>query len=199
LKAIVPHLILVTDDLLQCKRNAASAEILVEAAKMKEKRIQAYLWKKMREPDGLCIPTEGGDIRVKHIAYEVPTYEGTEEHERLDLLGYDSDKKGHSLVAIEIKRPFCERVELENLFFQGVEHRNWLEENKMAVKLMFKDPNGKNINTKKRVRLILGFNEKEMPDLFHDLRERAKRDPYLNIDFCKINPVNGGYTLSLFS
>jgi hypothetical protein len=58
-----------------------------------------------------------------------------------------------------MKGPEAKRVEIENLFLQGLEHRNWLEYNKMAVKLMFDGVRGPRINTRKRVRLLLAFFE----------------------------------------
>ena len=62
------------------------------------------------------------------------------------------------IVTFELKGPNAGRVELENLFLQGLEHRNWIEKNKMTLKLLFDSgPKGKWINTRKRVRLLLGF------------------------------------------
>ena len=101
--------------------------------------------------------------------------------ERLDVLGVDNEDR--SLVAFEIKGPDCGQVELENLFLQGLAHRRWLERNKMAVELMFDGPRGRRINARKRVRLLLGFFQEEVPALFWEMREEAMRDPYLRIDF----------------
>ena len=102
----------------------------------------------------------------------------------MDILGYD--KTDHSLVAFEIKGPHPSRVDLENLFLQGLEHQKWLELNKMAVKFVIDGPKGRRVNTKKRVRLVLGFFNKEVPDLFWELRRQALRhDRYLRIDFVR--------------
>ncbi|MBS3820108.1 hypothetical protein KGY73_11490, partial [bacterium] len=48
-------------------------------------------------------------------------------------------------------------------------------------------PLGKRVNTRKRVRLILGFCEGKVPDHFSEIRKEAeKRDPYLEIDFVRM-------------
>ena len=161
-------------------------------------RVQAQLCKEMTRKDGLSIPIAKSDLNAGLLAYELPTWEGTKEPERLDILGYD--KKDHSLIAFEIKRPGCGGVELENLFSQGMEHRNWLEENKMAVKLTLDGPKGKRINTRKRVRLILGFFSEQVPALFYELRSEAqKKDRHLGIDFVQFRvDSNGVLTLSQF-
>jgi len=86
-----------------------------------------------------------------------------------------------------IGRPGASRVEIGNLFLQGLEHRNWLEYNKMAVKLIFDGVQGRRINTRKRVRLLLALFAPEVPPLFHKLRAEAMRkDRHLDIDFAKL-------------
>jgi len=116
----------------------------------------------------------------------------------LDILGFD--KADGSLVVFEIKGPDASRVDLENLFLQGLEHQKWLELNKMAVKFVLEGPRGKNINTRKRVRLILGFFQDEVPDLFWELRNQALRhDRHLKIDFVHFahsGGVNGELVLT---
>lgn len=147
--------------------------------------------------EGLTIPNENRYITVKFLSYEVPCSEGTENPERLDILGYDASD--HTLIAFELKGRKADRVELENLFLQGIEHRNWLEKNKMAVKLLFDGgPKGKRINTRKRVRLLLGFYGSEVPHIFTELREQAKRrDPYTEIDFVQLTNDLENDTVSL--
>ena len=55
----------------------------------------------------------------------------------------------------------------------------------MAVKLLFdRGPLGRHINTKKRVRLILGSCDSKTPPLFKNLRAQAEKvDTFLKIDF----------------
>jgi len=83
---------------------------------------------------------------------------------------------------------------------QYLEHRNWLEKNKMAVKFIIDGPKGKRINTKKRVRLILGFFGGHVPALFYELRREAQRkDRYLRIDFVKFDrDPRGKLTITQF-
>ena len=144
------------------------------------------------------IPLKSNSINIKYLSNEVLCFEGTENPERLDILGYD--KSNHSLVAFEIKGPGVGRTELENLFLQGMEHRNWIEKNKMAVKLLFdRGPRGKRINTKKRVRLLLGFYGIKVPHIFNELRKESKRrDAYTEIDFVRISKENDEVQLSRF-
>jgi hypothetical protein len=130
---------------------------------------------------------------MRYVSHEVATSEGTKNPERLDILC--ADKESHSLVAFEIKGSDCGKVQLENLFLQGLEHKNWVEANKMAIKFLVEGPRGKHINTKKRVRLILGFCSEDIPMLFHTLRKQATtKDRHLRIDFLRFIPpdnVNG--------
>jgi hypothetical protein len=151
----------------------------------------------MSSPEGLHLPSsKGEDIRTGFLSYEVPTVAGTWKTERLDILGYD--RGDGSLVAFEIKGPDAGRPELENLFFQGLEHQNWLEANKMAVKFAMEGPRGTRINTRKRVKLVLGFCEDKkgggIPELFYHLRDEAlRKDRFLRIEFCRlIPPAKGG-------
>lgn len=141
----------------------------------------------MNSKEGLLIPTIKNKIVAKFLSSEVPCNEGTEYPERLDILGYD--ESDHGLIAFELKGLVANRVELENLFLQGIEHRNWIEKNKMAVKLLFDGgPKGKRINTRKRVRLLLGFYGEEIPYLFNELREeKTRRDLYSEIDFIRLD------------
>jgi len=170
------------------------------ADKINEYYLQKFLCERMSSKEGMRLPISSGkSIRVDLISYEVPTVACTLKTERLDILGYDLDD--HSLVAFEIKGPDADRPELENLFFQGLEHRNWLERNKMGVKFLFdRDPLGRRINTKKRVRLILGFCDSEIPHLFLELRKQAEReDQYLKIDFVHMfKNENGDIELFLY-
>ena len=181
LDEITAHVIVLTTDLLTARKTTAMPDL---PAKVSESWVQAQLCHQMLLEEGLEIPSMQRNSRVGLLSYELPTSEGTKHPERLDILGYD--KKDHSLVAFEIKGPNCKRVELENLFLQGLEHRNWLERNKMAVKFIFDGPRGARIDTRKRVRLFLGFFADYVPGLFYELRGQAKRkDRYLEIEFVK--------------
>ena len=149
---------------------------------------QMKLSQRMYSKEGLTIPTQSQTLTLKYLSSEIPCSEGTENPERLDLLGYD--EPDHTLVAFELKGVRAGRVELENLFLQGIEHRNWIEKNKMAVKLLFdRGPRGTRINTRKRVRLLLGFYGNAVPHIFYELRDQAKRrDKYTEIGFvCILN------------
>jgi len=185
LKALVPHVIVLTEDLRKCAVRKKNHLIDFPYERINENYFQKSLCKQMSSKEGLKLPSSTKkDIKVGLISYEVPTVAGTGMPERLDILGYDIDD--HSLVAFEIKGPDAGRVELENLFFQGLEHRNWLEQNKMAVKFAFDGPIGKRISTRKRVKLILGFCGEKVPGLFFELRRDAiKRDRHLQIEFCR--------------
>jgi hypothetical protein len=185
-----------THDIYECSKNKHQPPIT-----NKDQRAEAWtqvkLSQKTDSKEGLIIPTKTKNITAKFLSSEIPCNEGTENPERLDILGYD--ESGHGLIAFELKGPLADRVELENLFLQGLEHRNWIEKNKMAVKLLFDDgPRGKKINTRKRVRLMLGFYGETVPHIFHELRDQAKRrDRHTEIDFVKISPVDGEIRLSL--
>jgi len=200
--SLVPHVIVITSDLVnkaQSFKAETESSILPKLPeKINEAWVQSWLCRKMIEPNGLRIPVEGDDVRLGYLGRELPACEGTTEPERLDILGFDKAK--HSLVAFEIKGPACGRVELENLFLQGLEHRNWIELNKRAVKYVIDGPNGKRINTRKRVRLILGFFKEEVPNLFWELRREALRhDRHLEIDFVHFahsGGVNGKLVLT---
>jgi len=200
-RSLVSHVIVLTEDLRKCAERKKSHVSAFSYDRINENYFQKSLCKQMSSEEGLKLPSSTGkDIRVGLISYEVPTVAGTEMPERLDILGYEIDD--HSLVAFEIKGPDAGRVELENLFFQGLEHRNWLEENKMAVKFAFDGPTGNRINTRKRVKLILGFCGEKVPTLFLDLRNDAlKRDRHLQIEFCRfltLSEVGGQVQVSRF-
>ena len=77
---------------------------------------------------------------------------------------------------------------LENLFLQGLDHRNWLDSNKMAIKFMLDGPSGRRIDTRKRVRLLVGFFGDAPQALFSHLRNAAiKRDRHLSVDFVRFS------------
>ncbi|MFC2063710.1 hypothetical protein ACFLXB_01260 [Chloroflexota bacterium] len=185
LNEVIPHIIVITHDIFACSLNKKLP--LTEAGPRNESWTQMKLSQQMDSDEGLQIPIAlNKTINIKYLAYEIPCNEGTEDPERLDILGYD--KSDRRLIAFELKGPRADRVALENLFLQGMEHRNWIEKNKMAVKLLFDDRLGRRkINSRKRVRLILGFYEKKVPTLFYELREEAKRrDPYTEIYFVRL-------------
>ena len=182
LDQVIPHVIVLTGDLYKAMKRAALPPV---PKRINEAWVQAMLCREMAAPHGIAVPLRGAQTRLGFIAPELPTAEGTKNPERLDILAYD--KSDHSLVAVEIKGPKASRVEIENLFLQGLEHRNWLEGNKMAVKLMFDGVRGHRINTRKRVRLLLAFLEDSVPTLFHDLRgEAMRKDRHLSIDFGRL-------------
>jgi len=182
LDRLTPHVVALTGDLLSSRK----LRLPKLPQKVNEAWVQAQLCKGMASEEGLKVLIGHEEWKLGYIASEVPTGEGTKNPERLDILGYD--RNDGSLVAFEIKGPNCNRVELENLFLQGIEHRDWLERNKMAVKLIFDGPKGKHINTRKRVRLILGFFQDQVPPLFHQLRSQAlRKDQHLKIDFVRFS------------
>jgi len=180
---VTPHVIVFTHDILSClKRKKAIPGISGDV--INENWVKNYLLDKMCSDSGLTVKTSDSSVQLGFLSHEVPTFEGTKNPERLDILGYD--KNDNSLVAFEIKGPQCSRIQLENLYLQGIEHRNWLEENKMALKLLFEGPRGNTINTRKRVKLLLGFFGESVPSLFYKLREQAlRKDRFLSIDFCR--------------
>jgi len=188
LDSLVPHVIVLSDDLRKWVCRKAGHKPIEPAVQINEYYFQKSLCERMDSDEGLLLPSSSGkNIRVGLISYEVPTVASTLKTERLDILAYDQDD--HSLVAFEIKGPDASRPELDNLFFQGFEHRNWLEENKMALKFAIHGPRGKEINTRKRVKLVLGFCGDKIPELFFDLKTQAlKKDRFLQIDFCRLIP-----------
>jgi hypothetical protein len=185
LNTLVPHVIVLTDDLLKGAYPKKCQVPALPYDRINENYFQKSLCNQMSAEGGLELPSKTKKaIRAGFISYEFPTVAATEKPERLDILGYDLDD--HSLVAFEIKGPDAGKGELENLFFQGLEHRNWLEENKMAVKFAFEGPAGNRINTRKRVKLVLGFCGEKVPGLFFKLRKDAqKKDRHLQIEFCR--------------
>jgi hypothetical protein len=198
LDSTVPNVIVLTADLLKA---ATVPPKLHLREKFDERWAQIYLAQKLQDQSGLSIPTSSGrETRAGFLAIELQASEGTARPEQLDILAYDHKNK--SLIAFELKGPSCSRTEFENLFLQGMEHRNWLENNKMAVKLCFDGPATGKINSTKRVRLILGFFQRAVPPLFYKLREVAmSKDKYLKIDFVQISgsPTEGLSLTSLTS
>ena len=190
LKRVVPHVIILTNDLY----NSSIHKLHYPATEMNsdhEVWWQKQLCLMLDSEKGLRIPLDGNKkfINARLLSHEMPASEGTEDPERLDILCYDTDD--HSLIAFELKGPKSGKVELENLFLQGMEHRNWLERNKMAVKFLFDGPGGRKIHPRKRVKLILGFCSEEVPLLFYTLRDEAKKkDRYLDIHFCRYSVVS---------
>lgn len=183
LNEITPHVIVLTGDLFSIQNKPP---LLPMPDQLTESWVQYNVCKMMSSDIGLNIPTDdyNAGLNADLLTYELQTWEGTKNPERLDILGYD--KEDHSLIAFEIKGPTCGRVDLENLFLQGLEHRNWVEKNKMAVKFIMDGPNGNRINTRKRVRLVLGFFSERVPQLFYELRSEAQRkDRHLQVHFVK--------------
>jgi len=196
LNDVVPHIIVLTNDIYQCSKNKVLPRVTEKPDS--ESWTQMKLSQRMDSQEGLTIPLETKEIRIKFLSSEVPCSEGTEYPERLDILGYDASD--HALVAFELKGLRGSRVELENLFLQALEHRNWIEKNKMALKLLFdRGPRGRRINTKKRVRLLLGFYGNKVPHLFNELRlEAIRRDSHLEIDYVCLSNDNNKVLVELF-
>ncbi|MBU1182173.1 MAG: hypothetical protein KKF00_08450 [Proteobacteria bacterium] len=185
LKSLTPNIIVLTRNMLAIADPVTTIKSICPS-KINEDYVQKSLCCRLLEPGGLSIPTRSGNINVGYIKHEMKTQRGTKEPEKLDILGYDKDDG--SLIAFEIKGPTCSRVELENLFLQGIEHQVWAEENKRAIKLFYEGPSGSVINTRKRVRLLLGFFGDSVPELFYDLREQAEtKDRDLKIDFVRFS------------
>lgn len=188
LKEVIPHVVVLSNDLYKNSRNKDLS--ITNEGPSHESWTQMKLVERMKSNEGLQIKTRERDYFLKYLSSEVPCAEGTEDPERLDILGYDN--KDHALIAFELKGEHSDRVQFENLMLQGLEHRNWLEKNKMAIKLVFdKGPKGRFINTKKRVRLFLGFYDKNVPDIFEELRAQAKRyDKFTEILFVRLSNAN---------
>jgi hypothetical protein len=188
LDQVIPHVIVLTGDILK-----ASGDTVIPPPpkSSSEAWAQSMLCREMEKATGLLIPRPSPHSNLGYITNELPTGEGTRNPERLDILAFD--KKDHSLVAVEIKGQGAGSVEVENLFLQGLEHRNWLESNKMAVKLMFDGIRGKRINTRKRVRLLLALFKETVPPLFHELRTEAMRkDRHLSIEWVRLERQETG-------
>jgi len=186
LKSLVPSVVIITNDLYQRATSNPDANHASKKPKLNEQYCNESLRAQMKSDSGLVLPIgQKNSMRLGFISHEFPTVAGTVQPEQLDILGYD--KNDHSLVVFELKGPGANKTELENLFLQGMEHRDWIEENKKAVKFAFDGPNGTRINPRKRVKLVLGFCGDEVPLLFHDLRAQAlKRDRHLQIEFCRL-------------
>ncbi len=188
LDQIVPHVIVLSGDLYKSSLSKKGSP-QSKGDSRRESWVQMKLCNMLETREGLKIPAASRSFTGGLIAREVPSSEGTDNPERLDILAYD--KKDHTLVAFEIKGPVASRLESENLFLQGMEHRNWLEQNKMAVKLLLDNgPRGRRVNTKKRVRLVLGLFSNQIPPLFIKLKEQAyQEDKYLQVDFVSLKVV----------
>jgi hypothetical protein len=196
LSPLTPHLIILTNDLLRTIHHTPPDNIDLKE-KNREALYQQLLCQEMlHNPKGLIVPTVDGPINIGYISYEVQTAEGTIDPERLDILGFDIND--HSLIAFEIKGPSCGEAQFANLLLQGLEHRNWIEDNKMSVKLIKEGIRGKTISTKKRVRLILGFCDEKSPDLFQKYKDifyeynntLKKKDHYSHVDFVNMKLIN---------
>ena len=189
-KSLVPSVVIITNDLYQCATRDPDANHTSKKPKINEQYCQESLRKQMKSKSGsgIVLPVgQKGTMQLGLISHEVPTVAGTVQPEQLDILGYD--KNDHSLVVFELKGPGANITELENLFLQGMEHRDWIEENKKAVKFAFDGPNGTRINPRKRVKLVLGFCGDEVPTLFIDLKAQAlRKDRHLHIEFCRLIP-----------
>jgi len=186
LERMSPHVVVLTAGLLRAK----DAAIPRPTERDDEARVQGHLCQTMASQSGLHVPFGGRSLKLGYLASELPTGEGTKNPERLDMLGFD--RADHSLVAFEIKGPTCGRVDLENLFLQGFEHRDWLERHKMAIKFVFDGPRGTRVNARKRVRLILGCFQKDVPPLFRELRRQAlRKDRHLEIGFVRFSYAAG--------
>jgi hypothetical protein len=183
LKFLTPNLIVLSKNILSLTA-PVSIDKSVSPNKRNEDFVQKLLCCRLLEPKGLSLPARSGKINAAYIKHEMKTQRGTKEPEKLDILAYD--KNDGSLIAFEIKGPTCSRVELENLFLQGIEHQNWVEESKRAIKLFYEGPYRTAINTRKRVRLFLGFFGDSVPALFYDLRKQAEaKDRDLKIEFVR--------------
>jgi len=187
-KSLIPSVIVLTNDLYQCATRDPRAKHTSKKPKINEQYCNESLRTQMKPDSGLVIPIgQTNTMKLGLISHEVPTVAGTVEPEQLDILGYDIND--HSLVAFELKGPGADKEQLENLFLQGMEHRDWLEENKKSVKFAFDGTVCVRINPRKRVKLVLGFCGGEVPLLFHDLKAQAlKRDRHLQIEFCRLIP-----------
>lgn len=183
LNTVTPHVVVLTGDLFKTKIKCGDLD---KQTTFNEAWVQCWLSNQLKSKHGLSIPSSKGEINAGFLANELPASEGTKNPERLDILAYDKDDK--SLIAFELKGPSCSRSEFENLLLQGVEHRNWLEANKMAIKFFFDGTSAGRINTRKRVRLIIGFFQDYVPPLFNNLRRVAvEKDKHLSIDFVQIS------------
>ena len=189
LNTLIPHVIVLSDDLRKCMGRKKKEVQPGTGSSRSEHFYQKKLCDMMSKKEGLKIHIDKNkQFSIGFLSYEFPTVQATEKLERLDLLGYDLHD--HSLVAFEIKGPEASEIEMDNLFFQGMEHRDWLEDNKMAVKFAFEGPRGQKIHTRKRVKLILGFFGDNAAKRFEKLKPQAmKKDKYLEIYFCQMGQM----------
>lgn len=187
-KSLVPSVVIITNDLYQCATRDPDANHTSKKPKINEQYCQESLRDQMDSGSGIVLPvSQKGTMQLGLISHEVQTVAGTVQPEQLDILGFD--KNDLSLVVFELKGPDAGTIELENLFLQGLEHRDWIEENKLAIKFAFDGPNGRRINTRKRVKLVLGFCGDVVPPLFNDLKAQAiRKDRHLQIEFCRLIP-----------
>ena len=185
LRILAPHVVVLSGDLKRWIERKKGHCPPKKTVKINERYFLESLCNMMAPEEGLRLPLSSGEsIRLGLLSFEVPTVAGTKRNEQLDILSYDLDD--HSLVAFEIKGPKPGRPQLENLFFQGMEHRNWVERNKMAVKFAFEGPTGSRIDHKKPVKLILGFCEENIPELFPVLKTQAQLEDSFQIEFCRL-------------
>ncbi len=190
ISSIIPHSVILTNDLFKTIRPKPPKD-----DSRQDKNLESYLQGRIcsrMHQEGVLIPNEQDSFTAKYLSYEVQTAEGTKKPERLDILGYD--EKDHALIAFEIKGK-CGDAEFNNLFTQGMEHRNWLENNKMAIKLITEGPKGKMINTKKRVKLVLGACRETVPGIFRQLKDAALKDKHMQISLVQIVKENDNVRL----
>ena len=88
LDEITPHVIVLTYDLLSVQYKP---QVPFLPDKISESWVQSYLCKRMSSNEGLSIPIEKSGLKAGLLAYELPTWEGTKNPERLDILGYDKE------------------------------------------------------------------------------------------------------------
>lgn len=184
LEHAIPKIIVLTPDLF----DDVSAKGLELPEKVNEQWVQLRLREMMKEDEdtGLAVPVKRGYIHLEYLRHELSTTEGTVKREQLDVLAVD--KADRSLVLFELKGPDGSRKELENLFFQALDYREWLEHNKLALKLSFEKIRGITLNTEKPVRMVLGFFGDYEPDLFWKLRRQVMEETQdLKIDFVRFN------------
>jgi len=187
---LVPHVIVLTEALKNSSLPKSTKGNNGSPKTEKESYFQNMLEKHMGRKMGLTIKLCSGEsMTLRFLGREVPTGEGTKNPERLDLLAYDC--RDHSLVAFEIKGPKASQVEHENLFFQGMEHRDWLEKNKMGIKFIFdKGPKGRIISVRKRVKLVLGYFDDKILNQITKFEKILRKDKHLLIETCDLRKLD---------
>jgi hypothetical protein len=195
---IIPNVIVLPETL----KNSAVPGKSHNGEKAEDPRNESYYQRElvtlMSQKAGATFQTSSGQkVSLKYLGREVFTGEGTEDPERLDLLAYDLNDG--ALVAFEIKGPEAKKSQMENLFFQGMDHRDWLEKNKMAIKFVFDDgPRGRKVNTRKvntrkRVKMVLGYCKDWALDKLKEFAKIAKyNDSHLELLFCDLNKLKEG-------